>query len=155
MGRVILPVAGPVYVDAMIVIYSVERHHDYWPLLEPFWEDTAAQSLDVVTSELTLMETLVSPFRSGDTSLVGAYENALLGGAVGLMPIALPVLRQAARLRAQTGSLRTPDATHAATALSERCALFLTNGTRLRSVHGLAVTLLADLIDDPGAPAAA
>lgn len=35
MGSLTLPAGGAVYVDAMAVIYTVERFPDYWPLLEP------------------------------------------------------------------------------------------------------------------------
>jgi hypothetical protein len=50
-----------VYVDANPVIYSVETHPIYGPLLQPLWQATQAKTLEVVRSELVLMETLVGP----------------------------------------------------------------------------------------------
>jgi hypothetical protein len=63
MGSLILPPSGPVYVDAQIIIYSVEKHPAYSPALRPLWEAVARGDLEVLTSELTLMETLVGPHK--------------------------------------------------------------------------------------------
>ncbi len=38
MGALTVPSAGLVYLDAGPVIYSVEKHPDYWPLLRPLWQ---------------------------------------------------------------------------------------------------------------------
>jgi hypothetical protein len=35
MGSLILPTSGPVYADAQIFIYSVEKHPTYAPALRP------------------------------------------------------------------------------------------------------------------------
>jgi hypothetical protein len=32
-----LPETGLIYIDTIIVIYSVETHAIYWPLLKPLW----------------------------------------------------------------------------------------------------------------------
>ena len=69
MGALSLPASGLVYLDANPIIYTVEKHPVYGPLLQPLWQAARAKTLEVVTSELTLMETLVGPFKSGDTAL--------------------------------------------------------------------------------------
>ena len=56
-----LPSSGQIYVDANSVIYTVEKHPIYGPLLEPLWHAAQAGSIEVVSSELTLLECLVSP----------------------------------------------------------------------------------------------
>ena len=65
MGELTLPPAGPVYADAQIFIYSVEKHPIYAPLLRPLWESVARGDLEVVSSELTLLESLVGPLKTG------------------------------------------------------------------------------------------
>ena len=60
MGSLILPSSGPVYADALIFIYSVEKHPIYALTLRPLWEAVARGDLEVLSSELTLMETLNS-----------------------------------------------------------------------------------------------
>ena len=144
MGPVTLPVAGTVYVNTPIVIYTVEGVSTYKPLLRPFWEAARSGAVSPVSSSLTLMETLVVPMRTGNDDLARAYEEFLLRADIRLLPIGTEVLREAARLRATT-SLRTPDAIHVASAALATCRTFLTNDSRLRSVPGLSVVVLGDL----------
>lgn len=71
MGALTLPSSGPIYVDTMTVIYAVERLPNYASLLQPLWLAAQAGNVDVVTSELTLMETLVGPFDMGFRTVPG------------------------------------------------------------------------------------
>ncbi len=145
MGALSLPASGLVYVDANPIIYTVEKHAVYGPLLQPLWQAARARTIEVVTSELTLMETLVGPIKTGSTTLEQAYEQALLGTDMRLLPITQSILREAARLRATT-RLRTPDALHAATAQQAGCALFVTNDVGFRGAAGLPLAILDDLL---------
>jgi hypothetical protein len=76
MGSLSLPASGSVYVDAAPVIYAVERHADYAPLLLPLWAAMDAQQIEVVTSELTLLETLIKPLRDGDGASPPTTKNS-------------------------------------------------------------------------------
>ncbi len=129
----------------MTLIYTVERYPAYSPLLDPLWLAAQTGSLEIVSSELILMETLVGPLKSGNSALEKAFEQALLGTGMRLLPITQPILREAARLRATT-KLKTPDALHAATALLAGCVLFVTNDTGFRGVPGLPLVILDDLL---------
>ena len=145
MGALTIPAAGFVYFDANSVIYSVEKHPIYWPLLQPLWQAAKGKTIEIVSSELTLMETLVGPLRSGDTALATAYEQLFHQAQTRLLPITQPILRGAAQLRAAT-KLKNPDAIHAATALNAGCALFVTNDFGFRSVSALPLVILSDLL---------
>ena len=90
------------------------------------------------------MEALVGPLKSGNTTLETAFEQALLGTEMRLLPMTQLVLREAARLRATT-KLKTPDALHAATARLSGCALFVTNDADFRGIAGLPLVILSDL----------
>ncbi|MEH1997648.1 MAG: PIN domain-containing protein [Nostoc sp.] len=100
-----------------------------------------------MSSELILMEALVLPLRNNDTFLLNAYEELLLSENMQLLPISQPVLRQAASLRATT-NLKTPDAIHAATALSVNCNQFITNDKGFRNVPGLPVIILSEILNN-------
>ncbi len=145
MGALILPTSGRVYVDAMTVIYSVERFPEYWPILEPMWQAAETKSIEIVSSDITLLEVMVGPLKKDDAELQQRFEQALLGTDVRLLPISHSVLREAARLRA-TVKLRTPDALHAATSQDAGCVLFVSNDFGFRSVPGLPLVLLDDVL---------
>jgi predicted nucleic acid-binding protein len=137
-----------VYVDAQSIIYSVETHAVYWPLLQPLWRAARRGDFTVVSSELTLLEVLIGPLRRRDASLVDAYEQLFQAPEVRLLPITQLVLLQAARLRAGIQALRTPDALHAATSLLSNCVMFCTNDRGFQHVPGLPVTVLDDRLSD-------
>jgi predicted nucleic acid-binding protein len=145
MGALSLPASGLAYLDANPIIYTVEKHPVYGPLLQPLWQAARAKTLEVITSELTLMETLVGPLKNADMALERAYEQALLGTDVRLLPITQAILREAAQLRATT-KLKTPDALHAATAVWAGFALFVTNNPDFRGVPNLPLVILDDLL---------
>jgi len=145
VGSLTLPATGLVYLDANPIIYTVEKHPVYGPLLVPLWQAAHAQAIEVVSSELALMETLVGPLKRGDTALEKTYEQALFGTDMRLLPITQMVLRKAAHLRATT-KLKTPDALHLATAQGASCALFITNDGDFRSVATLPLVVLDDLL---------
>lgn len=144
MGQLNIPSSAVVYVDTAIVIYSVEFNPDYWQLLQPLWAKLQANEISIVSSELTLMECLVVPLRNGNNLLVDTYEQ-LLSSQISLVPISQTILKHAAQLRATT-NLRTPDAIHAATALSQGCTLFITNDTGFRNVPNLSVVILSEVL---------
>ena len=64
--------------DSAPLIYFVERHPTYLPLLLPFFEAVAQGEIQVVTSTLTLSEVLVHPYRDGNQSLADRYLHILL-----------------------------------------------------------------------------
>lgn len=149
MGSLTLPGSGLVYADAQIAIYSVDRHPVYAPVCDPLWQAAQAGTVTVVSSELTLMETLVGPLRSGDGTLADQRQSLWDQAGTRLLPITRDVLREAARLRATIPSLRTPDALHAATALLHGCVLFVTNDFGFRHVPGLPLAILDDILAAP------
>lgn len=149
MGTLTIPARGCVYVDAQVVIYSVEKHPTYAALVRPLWAAVQAGTVEAVTSELTEMEVLVGPLKAGDTALVTRYDQFFRLPGVRLVPVARTVLRDAARLRATTSKLKTPDAVHLATALRERCNLLVTNDLAFRAATGLPVVILDDLLATP------
>jgi predicted nucleic acid-binding protein len=139
------PFHGLVYVDTNVVIYRVECLEPYLTAAAPLWDELDQGHARLATSELTLLEVMVKPFRDGNAALANLFRDVLLN-TVGFtsLPITRAVLESAARLRSQHG-LRTPDAIHAASALTAGCTLFLTNDARFRGVTGLNVAVLGEI----------
>lgn len=145
MGTLNLPGTGVVYLDTAPIIYSVERHPNYWALLQPLWAASQTGQIVPATSALTLLETLVLPLKQGNSALVTDYEDILTGPEMRLLPITSNILRQAAQLRAQY-NFKTPDAIQAATALASGCVQLVTNDAMFGRVPGLNVVVLHELI---------
>ena len=148
MGQLALPTAASIYIDTQIIIYTVEANPTYFDLLQPLWAKFQASELEIVTSELTLMETLVFPLRQTNTVLANDYEQLLENSDIQLIPIQRSILRDAANLRATT-NLKTPDAIHAATALSANCTVFLSGDRDFRNVPNLPLMLLDEILSSP------
>lgn len=145
MGQLNLPSSATIYLDTQVIIYTVEANPNYYSPLQPLWLKFQTGEIELMTSELTLLETLVFPLKNANTILVRDYEQLLLSSEIQLVPITQSVLITAANLRANT-NLKTPDAIHAATAISEGCTLFLTNDNGFRNVPNLSVVILSDVL---------
>ena len=146
MGSVVLPTTGLVYVDANVVIYTIEKHPRYGPAMRPLWSAVSAGQAQVATSELIFLETLVGPYRSHDSQLADDYEKFFRMPEIELVPITPLILREAARFRSQIPRLRSPDAIHLATATTRGVTSFITNDTGFRNIPGLNVVLLDDVL---------
>jgi predicted nucleic acid-binding protein len=146
MGQLTIPNAATVYIDTSIIIYTIENHPDYWRLLQPLWSKLNNREVQIFSSELLIMETLVRPLRDNNQLLLDDYERFLTLGSVRLLPINQSLLREAAQLRA-TINLRTPDAIHVATAINRGCTLFLSNDRGLRRISNLSVVILQDVLE--------
>lgn len=140
-----LPTSGSIYIDTSVAIYTIEGNSDYYSLLQPLWYKFYAGEIQIISSELILMEVLVVPLRNENNSLIADYEELLLSSQLQLIPISQSILRQAANLRA-TSNLKTPDAIHAATALSLNSNRFITNDKGFRNVPGLPVVILNEVL---------
>lgn len=144
MGPLTLPERGPIYMDACGFIYSVERIEPYRTLIEPVWLQAEAGQFTVVTSELSIMETIVKPLRDGDAVLQRLFRDLLNSSEVRLVPATRALWEAGAAIRADL-NLRTPDALHAATSIQEQCSLFVSNDSAFRRVPSLPVVVLDEL----------
>jgi predicted nucleic acid-binding protein len=133
---------GPLGLDTVVFIYFIEEHPQYLPLIEPLFTAIDASALEGVTSSLTLLETLVIPYRVGNAPLAERYE-ALLTRSRGIRMLDLDraLLRTAAQLRAGL-RVSTPDAIQLGAALAARCSAYLTNDRELPPVPGLKILQL-------------
>lgn len=149
MGRLTLPAFGQVYADANIALYTISKHPIYAPLCDPLWQTTRSGPTSVVSSESTLMETLVGPLKDADAAKAALTASLWHQPGAALLPITQDVLKEAARLRATIPALKTPDAIHAATALLHGCVMFVSNDTGFRRVPDLPLALLDDVLAAP------
>lgn len=137
------PRGRSVAVDSVAFIYFIEEHPRYLPLVTPLFEDADAGRCVMVASSVALLEVLVLPLRAGNTALAERYQALLTRSrGVRLVDVSRNVLTTAAQIRARW-AVRTPDAIHLATALSEGCSSFVTNDRNLPLIPGLSIVQLA------------
>ena len=120
-----------IYLDACIVIYFVEKHPVYAGKIEAPINNLGTNDI-LCFSPLIRLECLVMPLRTNDTILKGHYKSFFKEQE--MLEITVERFDEAAQLRADFSSLKTPDALHLATALHHNCDEFWTNDNRLNSV---------------------
>ena len=146
MGLIARIGSRTVYLDANLFIYAVENVDPYARSLVPLFDALRAETVQAVTSEITLAEVLVHPLRAGDAEREAAFSRSVRtrDGLV-VAPVSRAVLVEAARLRATT-RMKLPDAIHAATARLSGCTVLLTNDAGIAAVAGAEVVRLSEAV---------
>ena len=132
-----------IYLDACLVIYLVEEHSVFAPLIEK--QILKASSTQFAISPLTITEALVMPIRQNNQPLLSKYQAFFEQSLI--LPLPDAVFMDAAILRAKHIGLKTPDALHLAAAQFHQCLAFWTNDDRLYKVAGdFAINISAGML---------
>jgi predicted nucleic acid-binding protein len=135
-----------IYFDANVFIYAVEGFRPYEKLLRELFDAVSDRAIHAVTSELTLAEVLVVPFRKNRNDIVATYERMLMPRpSLEIAPVTRSILRTSAEQRASLGG-RLPDAIHAATALDRSCDFFFTADKELKVPQSVRRMTLDELV---------
>lgn len=127
------------YFDTNVFIYMVEGFAVFENSLKEIRESILHREAEIYTSELTLCETLVAPFRTNDLNLVNTYRQLIEhSGAFRLVPTSRETYIRASLYRAQMG-LKMADAVHVATAVESGCAVLVSNDRALKLPKGMAL----------------
>lgn len=131
-----------IYLDTNVFITLVEKSDVTRDLLirllncQPLGEPPL-----FATSELTLSELLVKPYRQKDEILMMQYESLILtNNWLEVRPVDRLVLYYASILRAQNGHLKLPDAVHVSSAIGQGCSHLLTGDLGIRDEYVVAHT---------------
>ena len=131
--------------DTAPIIYFIEGNPLYVEMMRTFFLAVQKDEFSVVTSTITLLETLVVPLRHGNINLAQQYRDILLKTkghtTISLFP---NIAEEAARLRASY-NISTPDSIQMATAIFGGASFFLTNDTHLPSLPNLKTLVLDEL----------
>ncbi|KQS65500.1 hypothetical protein ASG39_09790 [Rhizobium sp. Leaf371] len=128
-----MTIAPRVYLDTSAFIFAVEETSVRSDLLHALFSASAKRATPMlVTSELTLAEVLVKPYREADDVLTRRYEDLVRSSrTLVLQPVGRRTLKYAAYLRTRN-RMKLPDAVHLSTAVGSRCTHFLTSDDGLR-----------------------
>lgn len=136
--------AHRVHFDSMTLIYLIERHPSYGPLVREAFALVDSGRCAGLSSFVTLLEVLVKPFQDGRADLAQRYRDVLIGSrGFSLFPLDRWIAEEGAGIRARYG-FRTPDAIQLATAKRHGADVFLTNDVRLKRFDQIEVLVLDD-----------
>jgi predicted nucleic acid-binding protein len=130
-----------IYLDTNIVIYAVESNPTFGVRAQLRIAAARAAGDTLMISDLTRMESLVGPLRSGDAALEGQFRAFFTLPWVQVVPLPPAVYDRAALIRATT-RFQALDSLHLAVAVEHGANVFLTYDLRLSSFTGLTVEVL-------------
>lgn len=134
-----------VFLDTAPLIYFIEGHSVYQPILSSLFEFNDKGGFSFVTSSVTLLEVLVKPLREGRKAIAEQYRDILTTApGIELFDVTSTIAEQAAQLRAKY-NVRTPDAIQLATCIELGADYFLTNDNRLKAVSETTVVTVGEL----------
>ncbi|MCP5103545.1 MAG: type II toxin-antitoxin system VapC family toxin [bacterium] len=107
-----------IFFDTAPVIYYIEAHPDYGPLMKKVIARFHAGRRIIFTSVITITEVLPKPVSLDNEELVKRFMEFLSKGRnIDLLEISPNIAEQAGRLRGKYKSLRTMDAIQLAAAI--------------------------------------
>jgi hypothetical protein len=68
--------AAVVGIDTAAVIYFIEEHPKFLPMIQPLFREADQGKRQLVTSAVTLLEVLVVPYRAGNRALADATTRS-------------------------------------------------------------------------------
>lgn len=134
------------FLDSAPIIYFVERHPIYNPVLLPFFTSIDNNKIQTVTSPITLAECLVQPLKTGNSEIADKFEALIVHQSNTIFVATNPLIaKQAADIRARYG-LKLPDSIQIATAIFMKCDLLLTNDVDFKRVNEIKVLVIEELL---------
>jgi predicted nucleic acid-binding protein len=114
------------YLDANTIIYALEGFPEFANLRTGLLEPLDAGAFSAVTSELTLVETVLGPRKTGNLVAERVFRTFLTPSPqLSVEPVTLAVLEKVIDIRTRFG-LKIPDAIHVATGILSGCTVFVT-----------------------------
>ncbi|CZT33756.1 type II toxin-antitoxin system VapC family toxin [Rhizobium sp. 9140] len=125
---------GPIYLDTNVFIFASEETSEQSDLLNRLFSLSFGRPVPAfATSELTIAELLVHPFKRQDAHLIEHYQQIVRSSQwLMVVPVDREILEQSARLRAEGRKLKLPDAIHVATAHAAKARRILTADEGIR-----------------------
>jgi predicted nucleic acid-binding protein len=136
------------YLDTNIFIYFLEAHETYVEAVAEVFKLCETYDIVIFTSEITITECLVHPYRQNNAALIEQYEAFFLSAenTIGLVPVESSILRDTPKTIAAS-RLKLVDGIHLTTALALGCNGFLTNDKNITSTsESMPVIYLSDLM---------
>jgi predicted nucleic acid-binding protein len=142
-----------IFLDTAPVIYFIEAHDQFGPLVKQVVERMNENRIQAFTSVLTLSEVLPKPVETGTYELVEKFKTYLKNGPnLTMLPITETIGERAGILRGKYPHLKTVDAVQIATALDAEAEVFLTNDKKLAGINEIKIVVMNNYLDDTRIP---
>ena len=146
MARLTEVTGKRIALDTVVFIYALEGNHEFGKFSKSCLEAIEQGKCRGFASDLVLAELMVKPLREGKPEIAREYAEELpTFPNLSFLSATRNIIITAAQLRGST-SLKLIDALHLATAIEQKCHLFITNDTRLKcNVRDLNICLLSEI----------
>lgn len=139
--------ASSLFIDTAPIIYYIEAHSQFGPLVKEIFESFLRGRISAYSSVLTLTEVLPKPIEAGDAKLARKFSEFLEHGKnLNLVEITAAMAKQAGVLRGRYSVLRALDAIQIAAALDVGADVFIANDKKLKRIKEIHVLVLSDYI---------
>lgn len=140
----VLSEARSVFLDTAPVIYYIEAHSEFGPIVRQVIDQCRGGRLVAYSSVVTLAEVLPKPVEAGNERLARRFAEFLkYGRNIRLVDITEEIAEGAGRMRGRYRDLKTVDAIQISAAMSLGADAFITNDKRLRRVREIPVLVLS------------
>jgi predicted nucleic acid-binding protein len=137
-----------IFLDTAPVIYFIEGHKQYGPLVKQVVERMNEKRIEAFTSVLTITEVLPKPVEAGNSELTEKFKTYLRNGPnLTMLPITETIGVNAGIFRGKYPHLRTVDAVQIAAAIDAKSEVFLTNDKKLAGIKEIKILVLNDYLE--------
>jgi predicted nucleic acid-binding protein len=136
-----------IFIDTAPVIYHIEAHPEYGPLMKDIVKRIQSGNLIAYTTVVTITEVLPKPVSLHKEELVQQFiEFFKKGENINLLEISSDIAEGAGRLRGKYEFLKTIDALQISASISVKADAFLTNDIKLKNINENNIIVLKDFI---------
>ena len=121
-----------VFFDTAPIIYYLQKDMNYFSRMKEILFELHRAKTIFVTSDITIAEYCVYPYRNNHMNLIYALEEFIQISQMELVHTSRKSAKISARLRAKYIGFKTMDALQIALAIENHCDLLLTNDRQLR-----------------------
>lgn len=134
-----------VFLDTAPIIYYLQRDEMYFEKMKTIFIELRKKKVELVSSDVTIAEYCVFPYRTGNQKLVEDFDNFIQIAGVEIIHSSEIIAKKSASIRAQYPAFKTMDSLQLAFAVCSGCDLFLTNDKQLRQYAEIQCLLIDDL----------
>lgn len=134
-----------VFIDTAPIIYYLENNAQYKDSVKEFFTRCMEDSIQIVTSAITIEEYLVFPYSSEKMEFADNFKRFLTYMNVEIVDINSTIAEQGAKIRGKYKNFKAMDALQIAAAIVSGCDMFFTNDKQLRQEKELPCMIMEDL----------